>query len=247
MAINKENIVFHKDEFYEKYIQGKFSEQEESLFEEHLLTCNYCQDQLRFFENLILEASNLDFANPKQTQNKRLKQLKLYSIAASIILLIGIGFILYQGLGEENIKYTDDSQNTKEPLSKPKDIKQDLVKPENIIRKKEELKKVVVAENFTPMPLYETAINNHVRAEAIELNLPLIGDKVNIGDTLKFSWNYSSGPLTLVIINNKGEIVSETKTDSPYLFKNELVSGLYYWQLENDEESLVTGKFICIE
>ncbi len=78
----------------------------------------------------------------------------------------------------------------------------------------------------------------------MKIEIPKNTDIFSQNLNIEFKWKSDLNmDFVLVVLNNTGEILFEEPVSSPYLFKNELKPGLYYWQLETDLETFYTGKF----
>ncbi len=111
----------------------------------------------------------------------------------------------------------------------------------------EQQSELLLAEAFRPSPIFENAIENQVRSSGFTVLAPDDSQKFKTGDTIEFQWKNSNKQLTLVIFNNKGKIILESIVESPFKLEKKLPPGLYYWQLETDEEAIQTSKFIVQE
>ena len=248
---NNENMkesVFHTNDYYESYVLGRLSEPEEGLFEEHMLTCDHCREQLEITEPIIFgiktqrESEQNKFKPLHARRNKPL--LIKISAAATVILLIGFSIFYLntskdrkKGISSSQEKLADTTTNKAYTENDPS-IK--VTEPE-ITQKNNN--NVQLAEAYKPLPLFENAIENYVRSGTLEILNPSISAEIKAGDTLTFEWKNNTDALFLIIFDNTGEIIFEKRANPPFLFKKELKNGLYYWQLENADESLFTGKF----
>lgn len=240
-----ETQKFYNTDFYEKYVFGKLSEDEEGQFEEHLLFCEHCKEQLELTESIIhgvkKTQSNTTTNIQKRTGSQRF--ISWFGIAASLLILISLGILVKKNKQSTNEItkqeiHVDSTSIMKETAdSLPSDI--------NTPQEKEQ-KEILIAEAYKPLPAYENAIKNYLRSNSFDVLSPKLSAEINDGDTLIFNWKSDSQNLLLVIFDNKGNIVFEEQTSPPSTFKKKLKNGLYYWQLETEEEAIFTGKFIMI-
>lgn len=89
-----------KDLLIQKYLQGTLSKAEEQLFEEYLQNDPSFAKEIPFFEELSYAFAKADYEQTKsqlQSFYKEEKQSvwKKWSVAATILVLIGLGTILY--------------------------------------------------------------------------------------------------------------------------------------------------------
>ena len=99
------------------------------------------------------------------------------------------------------------------------------------------------AANFKVDPEFEDLVNGRSRSEAFGVMSPANGSV--LGPDAVFSWKGEGRkPLTLSIMNNKGEtVLTENVPPSQFVLKRRLTPGLYYWRIENKSELLHVGKF----
>jgi uncharacterized protein YbaR (Trm112 family) len=237
-----DTIIFHKPEYYENYILGKLSDKDEELFEEHLLVCPYCQEQLLYFEQLI--AATKSYSPEKQNQYRKITPatLKWFSIAASVLLVIGLSLVFYSSDKDTNIvQETGFVKDTlKKIQEKQKIIVTDKKQPTKIAEKKVQLKN---DSAYRINPVFENAIQNITRSSSVEIISPKTSKIYACTDSIVFNWKSNSEHLMLVVFNNTGEILFEKPVAIPFCFHKQLSAGLYYWQVENEDEALFTGKF----
>ena len=237
-------IKYHNPDFYESYILGKLSKPDETAFEEHLLFCNHCQNELRLYEKIYTEIKKRNLANEKSVLVKKptIRLKYTVGIAASILLLIGLASILL--LTQKKVlppvlsQFTQDTV-TSQPEPQPENVAEQIIPA----RKKKKTPELSNSGSYAPSAIYENAIKNAMRAQEIKVLSPKLNDVYSQKDTITFRWVINKPDLTLVIFNNAGEIIFEKSITTPYHFTDTLSRGLYYWQVENPYESLYTGKF----
>lgn len=248
-------LDFHKEGFYEDYLMGRLSEPEETSFEEHLLFCATCRQELRKME-IVLEGVKMAGNDAGLSmENKRLAKsntTRIWRLAAAILIMLGSTAVFYF-LWNKNNQQPKSQDFTITDTIPSKESNSEFLEPsepelyvEN--SKPKELPKTdeLLASAFVPSEFYENLIDNIHRAEPIQVVSPKRGQTFRSGDKLKFDWK-TTDSLTLVIMDNQGKIRFEEKIIAPYTLKTNLPSGLFYWQIENEEEALYVEKFIIGE
>jgi hypothetical protein len=67
-------------------------------------------------------------------------------------------------------------------------------------------------------------------------------------EQIDFQWQKPDiETLILGLYNNKGKLVFQKKITSVFHFKQVLQPGLYYWQLETEDDIVYTGKFSVVK
>jgi hypothetical protein len=235
---------FHNDEFYDDYIMGRLSEDDEDLFEEHLLFCDRCRQEIEVRESL---AAGLDIISDvskssmiRNKESRRGMYIRL-GIAATLLFIVGytlIKLFITQNDSESPIK----KEVTLEVPDSLTEQKKTVIITDSSTRP-EISHAEMLAEAFTPLPMFENIINNQVRSAGIAIVSPVNSQSFKPNETVEFLWENAEEQLMLVIFNNKGKLIFEEKIKTPYRLDASLQPGLYYWQLETEEESLRTFKF----
>jgi hypothetical protein len=232
----------------ERYLMHKLSESEENAFEEHLLGCQQCRKKLEETEGVIENIRSIEtekiFGDRQKEIHKNASVPRNYfflKIAAGLLLMIGIGslylFLHNQpGITKKIVTDNDKTDTIKQESPSEKKINKPLHK-EN---KNEST--LILAENYNPDPFYENLTENVYRGGDFQIYSP-------VNDTLSgfpvFNWKYdNTDSLTLLVINNKRVRVFEKKIGKTYRLPIKLGPGLYYWQLQTDDETLVTRRII---
>ena len=238
------SLEFHDAGFYEKYVLGKLTEEEETSFEEHLLFCEHCRIQLENTEAFIAGSQKLNLS-ASENQGKTRKLAIRWSVAASIIVIAGLIIFFNRDIFSPDrmvdktlIGKEDTSTVIKNNIPKTNKTGQDSSVNAGPINDQ------LYSEAFMLHPVYESAIENIVRSERLKVIRPVNSHTYSLNDSMIFEWKGTDENLNLVIFDNKGKLISEHSVTSPYILKKELTDGLYYFQLETEEESLYTGKFI---
>ena len=102
----------------------------------------------------------------------------------------------------------------------------------------------LLSEAFIPSPMFENLIENQVRSDVLRIIAPVPSQVFQKTDTINFMWENGEEMFTLVVFNNKGHVVFEKAVGSPFRLSDLLQPGLYYWQLETEDEALQTYRFI---
>ena len=67
-------------------------------------------------------------------------------------------------------------------------------------------------------------------------------------ENIDFQWQKTDiKSLILSLYNNQGKLIFQKEISSIYKFKQRLQPGLYYWQLETEDDIVYTGKFLVIK
>ena len=241
--MNKED--FHTDEFYDGYILGRLSAAEEDLFEEHLLFCEHCRRELEIREAITAGYNSDEDIFIKRIDKNKLSQKRIIiilSIAASVVIITG--YSLYSIFIPHNDKQIAAQEEINEDIA---DITGDLKEPGIITESAPETEmqsENMLAEAFIPSPMFENAIENQVRSDGLSVISPDNSQTFKPNDPIEFHWRRPIKQLILVIFNNKGTIIFEKKIESPFVLNQKFLPGLYYWQLETEDEALCTLKFI---
>jgi hypothetical protein len=243
--MNRED--FHKDEFYDAYILGTLSAAEEDLFEEHLLFCEDCRSEIELREAVVSGSVEGEDTSQDKSHKWKLSQRGIIirlSIAASVIIIAGYSlYRIYTPLREKGI--VEQEKIPKEaPSSQEAVIESDTNADSIQIPETGEKPENFLAEAFKPLPMFENAIVNQVRSGGFTLLTPDNSKTFTTGEKIEFSWESGEKQLTIVIYNNKGSVVFHKNTESPFTLDDKLQPGLYYWQIETEDEALQTARFM---
>ncbi len=103
--------------------------------------------------------------------------------------------------------------------------------------------RVAYLAEFQVNPIYENQIGIHTRSGILKVESPPDSIEYAPGSSLELKYHSAeTDSLFLVILNNRGEVLSEETVASPHKFQLQFPSGLYYWQLADEEEALHTAK-----
>ena len=241
---------FHKDEFYDAYVLGRLSADDEDLFEEHLLFCEHCRKEIEVREVSVAGSVSREEISPNSIKKKKLSQKAILirlSVAASVFILAVYSlYLIIDRTGDNTLAQQEKSE---EEIPASPDLVPDTSTDLNseLHSESEPQSELLLAEAFRPSPIFENAIKNQVRSSGFTVLAPDDSQKFKTDDTIEFQWKNSNEQLTLVIFNNKGNILLESIAESPFKLEKKLLPGLYYWQLETEEEAIQTSKFIVQE
>lgn len=246
--MNKED--FHKDEFYDAYVLGRLSAKEEDLFEEHLLFCEHCRKEIEIREVIVAGSVNQENISPERVVKRKLSQKAIIirlSIAASVIIMAGYSlYLIFNPFGEKALVEQEIS-GEEIPASPEVIADTSFVSDSELKLEADQQSEHLLAEAFKPSPMFENAIENQVRSSGFSVLAPDLSHLFKTSDSIEFKWKNSNKQLTLVIFNNKGKVIFETIVESPYTLEKKLLPGLYYWQLDTEDEALQTSKFLIQE
>lgn len=237
---------FHKDEFYDAYVLGRLSADDEDLFEEHLLFCEHCRKEIEIREVIVAASGKGENLSKELTWKRKLSTKAIIirlSIAASVIIIAG--YSLYMILNPAGDKPLVEHEISTEEIPASNDVIADtssISEPE-IHSEDEQQSEPLLAEAFRPSPMFENAIENQLRSDGLSVLTPSNAQTFAPVDVIEFRWKNGEQQLSLVIYTNKGSIIYEKEVKSPFTLNQTLQPGLYYWQLETEDEALFTLKF----
>jgi hypothetical protein len=258
--MNHDEVI--RDGLIEKYLKQELSQDLELSFEEHLLYCNECREEIQKLEQLreTLEEKNYtDFFQKKERipqPSIALKTLNIRSIlpiAAGILLLIGLAGLVWKWSDIANRKVNlseekRDSASVENPtaLALNDSMGRNSKMQTNSSGREKKLYAIKSTDKAYELnPLYEGMVANTMRSVSIKLIEPADSISVNSGNKITFKWKIEPvRELTLTILSNKGETISTLKGSSTIVFDAFAKVGLFYWKLDDDEETLAAGKII---
>lgn len=211
----------------------------------HVAECQRCKQEVIELESLVDDRvyRNLD-SHPTfgPVQAKRGFPL-VYRIAATILIVIGIGSAAYLlGLfeGNQTVKPSTASRQIAPPAVRS-DSSKASISPE--VNKSVE-RKADLAANFTPSPNLEGVVGSALRAEEVNVVSPSISAVVH--GNVVFRWETGvKPPFTLKVLNNREVEEARVSLNAHrYVLRKHLNDGLYYWKLEAGGELLYVGKFL---
>lgn len=248
MNCNKTN----RDVLIDKYIRNELSAKEADHFEEHLLSCSVCRNELTRREEIVKAiwklAAEDTFQSGGQREYLTKKRLNIswYIIAAAgVALLVGFFILLDrdtpsgspQIISQENLT---DTTKAHQLASDDVSDKPEKSGDESIIAFET---KTASLTDYQIYPVYESLIGISRRSGYMKVISPQDSIVCESGSTIEIEFhNTGSDSLSLVLLNNQGEILRENRIASPHKLHMKLPKGLYYWQLTDKEESLHTAK-----
>lgn len=231
----------------------------DSALRNHILECDKCAEKVM----AVTEISEdyLISRNLKLAKIMAFTKRYWFQIAASIILILGSGLIIYQLNQVNNIPLqgiTEIEEDSTEIILdttmhlKPKKtpIAQEKTSTTNKFKeqkKKQQEDKILLAyaEDANMEKLVDRYNNATLRGNlSIDMQSTI---KIKPNDELVFEWDNANDELLIVeFFNNSGEKLFEEET-SDSLFKTKRIKnpGLYYWKLLNEDfDLLFCGKII---
>jgi hypothetical protein len=189
---------------------------------------------------------------------KQVYQASWYKMAAAIILLAAIGYLIYFQFSDRSPLNQNQNQDQSILITKEEYHKFDksesnegnvnIIKQDQKIEQKSDssqelTKKPELAINFMESAYFESFITNY-RSNEIQIDRPLPGSTYSYPAEIQFSWRGNiENSLQLIIMNNREELVYKTVVVKEFTLKNHLDQGLYYWKLESEDELLYLNKF----
>ena len=236
------------NEIVDKYLLHQLSEEEEDLFEEHLLFCEECRQILEHRKSTI-NAIRHSISRTKQIQKEHFSETKenrtrkiwiVFKVAATVIIILSLSFLI------RYLYYNEPGDKKPDKITQLKDTSK-VLKPNEInknrISKNDDNK--ILAESFKELPEYEKFIKNPLRSDNLEVFSPGIGQVIQMNKEIEVRWESESiNTLHIAIFNNHANLVFEKQITKDNKINPHLIPGLYYWQLETDDEALFTGKFL---
>ncbi len=239
-----------KNEILNKYLLHQLSKEETDKFEEHLLFCLKCREDVqksnKIFDNIYSGSTEMNSEEKVlKVSDKKFNFRLFYRIAASLIILISVGAYLYffSNKKQNQIKkqFSEISIIDTATTNEVDTIETNYNEPIH-----DELMASVEYDStlFIESLFFERIIKDDERGSEVQIKLPQPGQEFTNNSEIVFKWEGDMGETFIVIFDNNEQLIFEQKASSPYIFTEKLMPGLYYWQLENDEYSLYTGKFI---
>lgn len=237
----------------ENYLLHRLNESETDDFEEHLLYCRECRNQLEETKEIVTLTQYMAIHTPGEANKKTgtKKSFILYRswMKAAAVLLFAVcsAGIIWSLLQKPAITPV----NTENKSDKGKDIRDSI--PVDEKRTKESLRqttahvrKEFISENYDELPLYENAIRNNLRGESINILSPKISSEIAFGEKVVFSFKDYKSEFFLTVINHAGKTIFENKVRLPFILPLELPEGLYYWEITENDEVVFVSKFLII-
>lgn len=244
-----EHLYIQDNQIVEKYLLHQLNDDDTAAFEEHLLICSDCRKELETMERIITQAAKSRmhevFTGNSGIENKPRKTkpglIAMYRMAASLLLFIGVSVVLFYFIKREN---KPGGQMVNESVSREDSLQQPS--PDSIVteHKVKHISNYLAAEDqaFKPSSFYEPLVSNVYRSADMNISDPAINYSKGV---IVFNWSYyRADSLLVLLINNKDSVIFKQRAIPPYKCRKMLKPGLYYWQLQTDDELLFTGKLV---
>lgn len=260
---DKENLPEWIDRFTNNELEGD----ELQKFIEMLRSDPELRKEVKLDHDLnvmLLDEDMLEFrkklmSHLKKDGHQRLSPGQLL-LAATLLLLIGIGFLIYKtGLnGDMNIVNQKISMVNPDSIDKDsipdlqiavssvkkkidKDTLSDPGKPSVIHRNQR-----ILASNYIPYPAFESLVGTKMRSWEFLLVAPK-QIRIQKGSDIRFQWETRRElNVSLKIMDNRGNLVYDGKpgiTKILEIKENKLNPGLYYFKFLANDEIIYFGKF----
>jgi len=237
----------------ENYLLHRLSESETDDFEEHLLFCKECRNQLAETKEILTLTQYMAIHTPgretrKDDTKKSAIPYRRWMKAAAVLLFVVCSAGIIRSLLQ---KPTVTLVSTESNSDKDKNIRDSLpidgkqskeILNQNVVPVKKEL----LSDNYKELPLYENAIRNNLRGESINILSPERSAKITFGKKVVFSFKDYKSELLLSVINNAGKTIFEKAVKIPFILPLELSRGLYYWEITENDEVVFVSKFLII-
>jgi len=240
-----EHREIHDSDLIDKYLLNQLADTEENELEEHLLFCEECQNLLEKRKTTIglindhfSKTTDSPEFKTKKNEKSRIYKIRFLKIAASLTILLSTGWLLNNLFSSHSGKKISDYKPISDTIFFNKKSKFDLnnkqLADNSYINKK----------NYLELPAMENFIKNSMRSTNISVLMPKVGQKYSVNEAFKIEWGLEkTDSLNFVVFNNKGKLLFEKTITKSFEYKHELKNGLFYWQLETEEEAIFTGKF----
>lgn len=235
----------------ELYLNRELTYGEELAFEEHMLSCRICRDRVHLLEETLQEIEIRQKKSFREAENRhtgkeiRAKHRIYYlRIAAAVILIMSISVLTYFIVSERKLtrQLPAASENLADTLLKTQEDRHPGPGIQNEgINEKVKNEPVLMAKNFVPDPFYERLVEEKYR-NAGKIILDPLSDTLTRIPVFKWREPYPQ-TLILKILDNRAKEVFEDPLINGTVPAVSLKPGLYYWQLQDENETLYTGRF----
>jgi hypothetical protein len=235
-----------------------------SIIRSHVEDCQQCKIEVLALYDImkkntaIRNAENHPYFDDQMVKGKKTFRIyNLLKIVAGILIIIGIGSLIYTIINQKNsnvlvknITHTADTINKQKnnniSINSTKKEKDSISKKEKKDRSLKPSPNVALASNMQESELFENLITSYYRSNDVEVTFPPLNHLFNSGQTLVFKINgVLSEPVTLKIYNNQEKKITEKGNISTNSLSitNKLPPGLYYWKLLKGYNLIQAGKF----
>lgn len=199
----------------------------------HLAECHQCKVSVTDLY-VLLEGEQIEEAHPT-LDGKAAGRTILYRAAAVVAVSVGLGTVIY--LTRPSPEPPTQSAVTI-PLPRPDSTLPPATHPNPPRPGRGES----IAANYSPLPELESLVGANTRGEAFNALSP--GSWPRAAE-ITLRWKASSpGPWTIVLVDNRGKSLNETKADGDeVVLSGPFRPGLYYWKVLRNEELMYVGKF----
>ena len=233
-----------RDEWIDRYIRNELSDQERAIFEEHLLSCAVCRNELTEREEIINAIQKYSAGETFRTggnqENLSKKPLFIFwyiAAAAGIALVVGLFLLPNRDRPSGSSQIASEEIQT-DTIKSPRPTEDDVPVQTEIPNSE-----LAYLAEYEAYPLYENQIGIHIRSGNLTVESPADSVDCIAGSSVEVRFRGAENDsLFLAILNNSGELLREDKIASPYILCMQFSKGLYYWQLTDEEETLHTGK-----
>jgi hypothetical protein len=236
------------DETIALYVDAMLQNKENNLppiVLEHVENCLQCKKNVfAIYEINKNNADSIENNSPELKNNTG----NFLRIAATLILIIGIGYLLYNIIGNHQTKTTPitdfKSIENQHKVNSPPEKDSATTTPQKSLPGPQ-IKQNELALNTRESEMFEGLINSSYRSNEVEITSPRLNQLFSPAQSVLFQFK-TDNPSTYMIklYNNKGEKIfqSEAFSNTSYPLRKKLPIGLYYWKLEMQEDLLYVGK-----
>jgi hypothetical protein len=257
---------------FEKYTDGDISETEKEYLTSILKSDSELQEEFELWKNIDKSIRKKDTIELRQKLEKIItatdKQYsngsfrlslfkKWYTVAAIFIIVLVSGYSLYYLVNNNKSQSVAKKESETAILNNELLVIGDTLydnskaqssnnKPDTIAIDQEDDK--LLAMNYQESTYLESSIGQ-TRSEDIQILKPEHSTEYLKGESIVFNWSSSiKETINLIILNNKEKVLYNIEISAkPYILKQRLVPGLYYWKLETDDDLLHLDKFYIHE
>jgi hypothetical protein len=199
----------------------------------HLAECHECKVNVTDLY-LLLEGEKIEEAHPTLAPRAE-GHAMLYRAAAVVAISVGIAAVLY-------FTWPPSEPPVQSAVTSPLRRPDSTVPPAPRATPSHPGISEPIAANYSPLPELESLAGGNTRGEAFE---DLSPDSWPRGGEITLRWKTSSpGPWTIVLVDNRGKTLNESKADREEIsLPGRFRPGLYYWKVLRNEELIYVGKF----
>jgi len=230
--------------FLERFHNGTLGAELHGKVSAHILSCEDCENH---YAQLVDKKA-------EEIPTRKIINRRFYAvvaIAASIIILIGIGYVFLQPKDIDESGEIAQAVDTMQTLIDDDEISQidsTSIAQEEIIEDSSGLQlmqddRVLYADNFIPDESLELMRKKNYRS-TIQIVSPQDSSVFKPGEPIHFQFENEQEQLIIILLNNKKEQLAEINLEkNDHTFNDTLVPGLYYWELETEDDQLSVRRF----